>query len=356
MKERCRMTFHKDCNDIFDGLKDEICNIVLEEAESEFLQVMGQLRNQKVNILVVGTAGSGKSSTISAIFTAAKESFPINVGTETETIQKYELDNLILWDTPGLGVSEEADKRHISDILKLLNECDSDGNALIDLVLVILDGGSRDLGVVYDLINSVLSPAFDADSQRILIAINQCDRAMKGHYWNYEKSCPELRLEKFLKDKTASVRQRIKDSTGVDTEPIYYSAGCHEEEEIQKPYNLMNLLYYIIKHIPTEKRRLHMKNTTTDSTDLNIQEVKQKDFYKPEKEDASTISQPSITSEESSEVDINRLTGVLIGAVVGGIVIGMVSTCIGEFAEHILAKPEDADIRNEKPEESMPEK
>ena len=45
--------------------------------------------------------------------------------------RKYELDNLVLWDTPGLGDGKEADNRHTKNIIKKLSELDKNGNALI---------------------------------------------------------------------------------------------------------------------------------------------------------------------------------------------------------------------------------
>lgn len=64
---------------------------------------------------------------------------------ETMDITKYELDNLTLWDSPGLGDGRENDIRHSKNIIKKLNEVDDNKKALIDIVLVILDGSSKDL-------------------------------------------------------------------------------------------------------------------------------------------------------------------------------------------------------------------
>lgn len=162
-------------------------------------------------------------------------------------ITKYDLDNLVLWDSPGLGDGKEADNRHAKNIIKKLSECDEYGNALIDLVLVILDGSTRDLGTSYELINQIIIPNLGKNKKnRILVAINQCDVAMKGRYWNCRDNKPEDKLIKFLDEKVDSVRKRIKEGTGVDITPIYYSAGFKEEGEEQRPYNLSKLLYYSI--------------------------------------------------------------------------------------------------------------
>ena len=77
---------------------------------------------------------------------------------ETMDIERYKLDNLVVWDTPGLGDGKEADNRHSKRMIDKLYEKDENGNLLIDLVLVILDGGSRDLGTSYELISNVVIP------------------------------------------------------------------------------------------------------------------------------------------------------------------------------------------------------
>ena len=96
---------------------------------------------------------------------------------------------------------------------------------------------------------------------RILVAINQADVAMKGKYWNDEEDRPEKELEIFLDKKVESVKKRIKEATGIEVEPIYYSAGYKEEGYMQqKPYNLSKLLYYILQHTPEEKRVIYAQN------------------------------------------------------------------------------------------------
>lgn len=182
------------------------------------------------------------------------------------TIIRRVTDNLVLWDSPGLGDGREADNRHAKNIIKKLNERDENGNLLIDLVLVILDGSTRDLGTSYELINKVIIPNLGEDKEgRILVAINQADVAMKGRYWNYELNKPEPELVKFLEEKVISVQKRIKEGTDVDVTPIYYCAGYKEEGKEQcRPYNLSKLFYYIIKHTPKQKRLSFVQNMNKD--------------------------------------------------------------------------------------------
>ena len=219
------------------------------------------LKEQKLNLMITGATGCGKSSTINALFDLDVAKIGTGPNLETMEITRYDLDNLILWDTPGLGDGKEADARYTKNIVNKLLEKDEKGNFLIDLVLVILDGSLRDLSISYELINNVIIPNLGENKKnRILVAINQADMAMKGRYWNYKENKPEPKLVEFLEEKVKSVGKRIKEATGLDITPIYYSAGFKEDGIKQNPYNLSKLLYYIIKHTPKEKRASYAQN------------------------------------------------------------------------------------------------
>lgn len=252
---------------IYETIENDVMNTELnEETKRRMLRNIMNLKNEKMNIMIVGATGCGKSSTINALFDTEIAKVGIGADPETMEIKKYELDNLILWDTPGLGDGKEADNRHAKNIIHKLAEVDAQGNALIDLVLVILDSGTRDLGTSYELINNVIIPNLGADKEgRILVALNQADMAMKSRHWDYDKNEPDSTLKEFLDKKAASVKNRIFEGTGVNVTPIYYSAGYKEEgEEQSRPYNLSKLLYYIVKATPAEKRAVYINNINQD--------------------------------------------------------------------------------------------
>ena len=162
-------------------------------------------------------------------------------------IARYDLENIVLFDSPGLGDGKEADRRHAKGITDKLQETDSAGNLLIDLVLVILDGGSRDLGTSYELIEQVIIPNLGDDQKRLLVAINQADMAMKGRHWNHEQNRPEAALAQFLDEKAESAQRRILESTGLRIrQPVCYSARAN--------YNVRALMDHIIDHVPTCRR------------------------------------------------------------------------------------------------------
>lgn len=124
-----------------DGIQKE--NWLSEEAKNHVLRNLAKLKETKVNILITGATGSGKSSTINALFDTERAKVGQGADPETMHVAKYELGNIVLFDSPGLGDGKEADQRHAKAITKMLRKRDRNGEALIDLVLVILDGGLK---------------------------------------------------------------------------------------------------------------------------------------------------------------------------------------------------------------------
>lgn len=257
--------------DIFKMMENEIysSNILDDNSKKTVLANILKLKTKKLNLMITGATGAGKSSTINAIFNTNCATVGVGSNPQTMDIKSYELHNLIIWDTPGLGDGKEKDNIHAKNIINKLHEIDSEGNPLIDLVLVVLDGSTRDLGTSYELINNVIIPNLGNNpSSRIIVAINQADAALKSRKpWDYENNKPTIEAEKFLNEKVNSVKQRIKESTNIDIEPIFYVAGFKEEGVEQNPYNLSKLLYLILNKIPSEKRIvLANNNLSTDQT------------------------------------------------------------------------------------------
>lgn len=240
-------------------MQDIIENSELDAStKSKMLFNFARLKAEELHVLIVGVTGSGKSSTINAIFNVEKAKVGYGPDPKTKDIMVYQLDNLFLHDTPGLGDDPLEDAAHKDKIIYMLNKCNNANEALVDIVLVIVDGSSRDLGTTYDLINNTIIPNFK-ETDRILVAINQCDLAMKGKGWNYVKNCPGRELEKFLKEKVISVKRRIKDGTGIDIEPIYYSALTK--------YNISKLLSMIVRLTPVNKRIIYKDEINDDDDD-----------------------------------------------------------------------------------------
>ena len=324
--------------DIFETMQEDIMGAGIDEStRRKMLKNVMRLKEQEINIMVTGATGCGKSSTINALFDTEVAKVGVGVDPETMEIEKYELDNLVLWDTPGLGDGREADNRHAKNIINKLLERDKDGNALIDLVLVILDGGSRNMGTDYELINNVIIPNLGPEKERrILVAINQADMAMKGRSWDYKKNEPDEQLKEFLDNKAASVRDRIYEATGLRVEPIYYSAGYMEDGGVQnRPYNLSKLLYYIVKATPSEKRAVYVNNVNNDEA-MWVDNDEILDYGSETRKSIFDSIKDGVSDGADIGGDIGSIfgnTGRVIGTVVGGIVGGVVGAvkAVGSF-------------------------
>ena len=112
-------------------------------------------------------------------------------------------------------------------------------------MLVIIEGSNRDMGTTYRLLNDVIVP--NIERNRILIAVNQADVAMKGRYWDYDSNKPKDKLKSFLDEQAESIQRRVKEATGVNVlMPIYYSA--------EYGYNVDKLMDLLIDNMPSKKR------------------------------------------------------------------------------------------------------
>ena len=333
---------------------DELCDILEEEilksesTEEEKKELLKRLRNfykTETNIMLVGATGCGKSSTINALFAVGEQEVldgeesnasasgkklveVAKVGSkadpETKDIEKYRIGNLVLWDTPGLGDGTQIDEHHKEVITELLREEDDEGNALIDLVLVILDGSTKDLGTSYAILNEVIIPELRSDTNRILVALNQADIAMKtGRHWDYEKNEPDETLVAFLEEKITSIKSRIKEDSDLDIEPIYYCAGYEEEGgDIVRPYNLSKLLYYIMQSLPAEKRVAIMEgiNTDADNYEYNDDDEDYNEGIKDSFYDSFDIFGDAVKAGFTIGGTILGIPGALVGGVIGGAV------------------------------------
>jgi len=214
------------------------------------LMVMGI---SPLDVMVTGVTGAGKSTTLNSIFQKNITVVGKGVDPETMTLDSYSLNNSFrLWDTPGLGDGVQKDKEHSKKIIDLLYKDyyrENNQYGFIDMVLIIIEGSNRDMGTNYKLLNEIIVPNFQKD--RILIAVNQADMAMKGRHWNKKENRPEAKLKDFLETQVDSIQRRVKEATGVDIiRPIYYSAEYN--------YNINKLMDLLVDNMPRERRSLKL--------------------------------------------------------------------------------------------------
>ena len=226
--------------------------------KEEFNKKLEYLVNQEINVLVVGGTGVGKSSTINALFKmeGAVENSQAKVGTgpdaETQTLSVYNVGNLKIWDTPGVGESKLADIRHVNAINQKLREKDKNGELLIDLILVLLDGGARDYGSIFTLLERLSHQT--KEQTRLVIGINRIDMVAKGRGWDDANRCPTPALEKVIEEKRASIARRFKNEFKIEKKPVAYCAGFSDEFGSREAYNIPELLCEIVSAIQPKKR------------------------------------------------------------------------------------------------------
>ena len=308
---------------IFTILSEEVkANRELSEAEKENkLARLKELSEKKVNILIAGATGAGKSSTINALFDANVAEVGEGADPETQEMTSYELNNLIIWDSPGFGEGIN-DAIYAKMIEKQLQELDENGEPLIDLVLVVLDASSKDLGTSINLINDTIIPTLGRkNDDRILIGLNQADMAMKGRHWDEEENKPDDVLKDYLKDVSESVVRRIKEATGVEVEPVIYCAGYSENGIKRDPYNLIKLLSYLVEKIPTEKRIAIVDRINKKKDNWRYDDREQN--YRAKTFDNIMESVKHYAREGSCKggeigADILGIPGYVIGAALGG--------------------------------------
>lgn len=322
----------ENMDDICEALEEEIIKSDKDDdTKKDLLKKLRKFGATKTNLMLVGATGCGKSSTINALFGLGESDKEekdyvevAKVGSkadpETKDIEKYSIGKLVLWDTPGLGDGSEIDEHHKDVIKELLQDKDENGDALIDLVLVILDGSTKDLGTSYKLLNEVIIPELGDETGRILVALNQADIAMKtGRHWDYEKNEPDESLLKYLDEKIVSIKSRIKEDSGLEIEPMYYCAGYKEENgDVVHPYNLSKLLFCILSALPSHKRVSIMESVNTDS-----------DSYEHNDDDMDYGDAVKESFMDSFDDFISD--GVDAGADIGGMILGIPGAVVGAF-------------------------
>lgn len=318
---------------IYELLEKEIMNSDMSEAEkNKKLSKLLKARGQKINLMLVGATGSGKSSTINSLFNTSVAKVGIGVAPETANIECYQLENLTIWDSPGLGDGLENDKQYSLEIVNKLSETDENGVPVIDLVLVVVDASSKDMGTTYDLINNILLPSITPENkERIIIAVNQADMAMKGTHWDAENNCPDDTLNCFLTEKCRSIRERIKEATGYNFKVMYYCAGYTEDDGNQRPaYNLTKLLYQIVLSLPTEKR-IAIAENLNDNEDMWKYDDSEEDYIGGISRSFGETLWDNITDYAEKGIVYGGAVLGMPGAIAGSVLCGVAGAVVGVF-------------------------
>lgn len=207
--------------------------------------VSDKLLYPPLDVVFIGASGTGKSSTINMLL-GRKVARVGDVEPETNSIQAYQLTDAVrIWDTPGYGDSAQKDSVYFDSLKKLLKrQCHVIGLGdsvvyLIDIVVLIIDAQSRDLGTVTRIIDILKSIQFPA--RRIILVANRVDLIHSK----------KERLSGSMSKRGGILQRRIREETGYSlNKPIFFSASTTE--------NIEKIIAEIARRSKFGNRKIHL--------------------------------------------------------------------------------------------------
>lgn len=188
---------------------------------------------------VLGKTGAGKSALCNALF--GKEVTPVSdVEPGTHCPQQVALavkegKGITLIDMPGVGESEAKDAEYRALYQQWLPQ--------LDLVLWVIKGDDRALGVDERFFQQVLLPSMWASQLPLLVVVNQCDKVEPCREWDWKKNHPGPQQQRNIDSKLDWVCRGFR---------LSRQQVCAVSAE--ENYGLVVLLERIVESLPTEKK------------------------------------------------------------------------------------------------------
>ena len=156
------------------------------------------------NVCVAGSCGTGKSSTLDALFGTRLTTGP------TREIATADLPAVRLVDTPGLGEDAARDRAVLPEIARFIPGA--------DLVLWVLNGRNRGLAADFAYLDTLAVPR-----DRLVFGVNQVDLAGPAD-WNTQLGLPSEAQDQHILELLEDRRARLATVLG-DARPVVgYSA------------------------------------------------------------------------------------------------------------------------------------
>ena len=133
-------------------------NGMLEARDQLLKELAGLKERSQIKIAFVGQYSSGKSTIISAL--TGNKDIVIDANVSTDVVSRYEWNNVILMDTPGILAGKK--EKHDQDTIEALKEC--------DLIVYVLTSQLFDNVIFNNFIDLAYVQKF---SDKMLIAINK---------------------------------------------------------------------------------------------------------------------------------------------------------------------------------------
>lgn len=219
---------------------DGMTNKELHEVRQTLL---ADLRVNPPIIGVIGVSGTGKSSTINAMFETDLAISHTKACTKQfkatgmrlkirDGVAKDEKVSLVIIDAPGLGEDIRMDPIYIEQYHERLPDC--------DVILWVL--AARNRAVCLD---QMYLKEFAKYRDRIVFGVNQVD-IVHPMNWNTRINLPSVEMERNIEDIVQDRTERLGDALGAVPKLLAFSAG--------KGYNLEQLFGALISAIPENRR------------------------------------------------------------------------------------------------------
>lgn len=159
------------------------------------------------HIAVIGKTGTGKTSTINALFGTDWDISHVRGATKEEQVYILEGDRgrLKISDLPGFAEDIDTEERYRKIYTRVLNEC--------DVALLILKADTRDMLEVQRFLRDVVSKSINNFAKRIVVGLNQVDLVQPGKWLDKPNiPSPEQResIESIIKERVESIRKVCK--------------------------------------------------------------------------------------------------------------------------------------------------
>ena len=151
------------------------------------------------------------------------------------TLAVKEGKGITLIDMPGVGESEAKDAEYRALYQQWLPQ--------LDLVLWVIKGDDRALGVDERFFQQVLLPSMWASQLPLLVVVNQCDKVEPCREWDWKKNHPGPQQERNIDSKLDWVCKGFR---------LSRQQVCAVSAE--ENYGLVVLLERIVESLPIEKK------------------------------------------------------------------------------------------------------
>lgn len=228
-----------------------------EQADKIFDEVRERIHAElqtPTHIAVIGKTGSGKTSTINALFGTDWKISHVRAATKDEQVIIYEGERgkLKISDLPGFAEDIDREEHYTEICARVLNEC--------DVALLILKADSRDMLEVQRFLRDVVNTSMSDVAKRIVVGLNQVDLVQPGR-WIDGPNIPSPKQRKTIE---AIIKERVKSIRKVcaikPKQVVAYSAI--------KQYRLMQLFEAMINCTTGEIWVLDAKKKIANYLDL----------------------------------------------------------------------------------------